>query len=72
MPQSHLPQITGYLRLPQVLEILPVSRSTWYRGIKSGRYPKSVKLSTRAVGWKIEDITNCVSELENASSPPWN
>ncbi len=72
MMQSHPAQTAGYLRLPQVLEIIPVSRSTWYRGIKSGRYPKPVKLSVRAVGWKIEAVKNCAAELESASSPPCN
>lgn len=64
--------VEGYLRLPQVLEIIPVSRSTWYRGMKTGRYPQPVKLGARATGWKIEAVKNCVSELEHASSPPWN
>ncbi len=72
MTQSQPPQMTGYLRLPQILEIIPVSRSTWYRGVKSGRYPQSVRLSARAAGWKIETVKNCVAELESASSPPWN
>ena len=72
MTQSHPPQTIGYLRLPQVLEIIPVSRSTWYRGIKSGRYPQSVKLSTRAAGWKIVDVNSCAAELEGTSSSSWS
>ena len=62
----------GYLRLPQVLKIIPVSRSTWYRGVKSGLYPQPIKLGIRASGWKFEAIQNCVTALENASTPPWN
>jgi len=56
----------GHLRLPHVLKIIPVSRSTWYRGMKSGIYPRPVKLGIRASGWKIEAIQNCVVALENA------
>ncbi len=59
--------IEGYLRLPQVLKIIPVSRSTWYRGVKSGIYPQPVKLGIRASGWKIDAVKNCVTDLENAS-----
>lgn len=61
--QRHHP--VKLLRLPQVLEIIPVSRSTWYRGMKEGRYPQPIKLSTRAVGWKESDI---LSNLEDQHS----
>ena len=52
---SHLPT-TGYLRLRQVLEIFPVSRSAWYRGIKEGRYPAPIKLGKRTAAWSVESI----------------
>ena len=44
------------LRLKQVLDIYPVSRSTWYSGIKAGIYPKGERISARAVAWHEEDI----------------
>lgn len=44
------------LRLPQVLEVFPVSRSTWFAGVKSGRFPAGVKMSRRMTGWRAEDI----------------
>lgn len=47
---------TGYIRLPEVLKVFPVSKSTWWAGIKSGRYPAGVKLSERVTAWKTEDI----------------
>lgn len=68
MTQSH--PAGGFLRLPQVLEIIPVSRSTWYRGIQAGIYPEPVKLGRRAAGWKAEAIARCVAELESASNRP--
>ena len=43
--------------------IIPVSRSSWYKGIAEGRYPKPVKLSERASAWKIEDIRKLIDEL---------
>ncbi|MBV5340719.1 MAG: AlpA family phage regulatory protein [Deltaproteobacteria bacterium] len=36
--------------------IIPVSRSTWYKHVKSGRYPKPVQISERCVAWKLSDI----------------
>lgn len=46
----------GFLRLPQVLEIFPVSKSTWWKGIKEGRFPKPVKLTERTSAWLLDDI----------------
>lgn len=39
-------------RLDEVLKIFPVSRSTWYEGVKRGTYPAPVQLSPRRVGWE--------------------
>jgi prophage regulatory protein len=47
---------TGFMRLPAVLAVIPVSKSTWWAGIKTGRYPKPVKLGQRITAWKAEDI----------------
>lgn len=48
---------TGFLRLPEVLRYIPVSRSTWLTGVKSGRYPAPTRaLSRRIVAWRAEDI----------------
>jgi prophage regulatory protein len=47
---------TGYVRLPQILEVFPVSRSSWWAGVKSGRYPASFKLGPRTTAWRVEDI----------------
>lgn len=53
-----------YVRLNQILRMIPVSKSTWYRGIKSGIYPKPVRISTRASAWKMEEIIRCLESLE--------
>ena len=36
--------------------IIPVSKSTWWAGIKSGRYPKGLKIGPRITVWRVEDI----------------
>ncbi len=56
--QNQLPQ-TGFLRLPSIIAPhgpIPVSKSTWWAGIKTGRYPKPDKLSARISAWRVEDI----------------
>lgn len=50
---------TGFLRLPAIIAPhgpIPVSKSTWWAGIKTGRYPKPVKLSARISAWRVEDV----------------
>jgi prophage regulatory protein len=54
---------TGYIRLPTVLKIIPVSRSTWWAGIKSGRYPAGVKLGPRTTAWSVEAIRELVKSV---------
>lgn len=54
---------TGFLRLKQLLRILPVSKSTWYSGIKAGRFPAPVKLGPRTAAWRVEDITALLDRL---------
>lgn len=52
-----------FLRLPQVLEIVPVCRSTWWAGIRNGIFPRGVKLSTRTTAWRASDIAELVERL---------
>ena len=54
---------TGFLPLPQVLTIIPVSRSTWWAGIREGRYPSPVKLGPRATAWRAEDVRELIERL---------
>ncbi|MDD3760807.1 MAG: AlpA family phage regulatory protein [Acidithiobacillus sp.] len=60
---NQLPQ-TGFLRLPQIIgdpakgipPIIPVKKSTWWQGVKTGRFPQPVKLGPRVTAWRVEDI----------------
>lgn len=67
MPQNHssIPVIPtyGFLRLPQVLAIIPISKSAWWEGCRTGRYPKPVKLGPRTTVWRAEDIAALVKRL---------
>ncbi len=61
---------TGFLRLAQVLTIIPVSKSTWFEGVRAGRYPKPVKIGPRASGWKAEDIIALIEQLGSPDTAP--
>jgi len=62
---SKLPE-TGFLRLPQIIgnpkatppipPVIPISKSSWWEGCKSGKYPKPIKLGGRTTVWRVEDI----------------
>ena len=62
---NQLPE-TGFLRLPQIVgnpkanppipPILPVSRSSFWAGVKSGKYPKPIKLGPRTTVWSVDSI----------------
>jgi prophage regulatory protein len=54
---------TGFVRLSQVLEVIPLGKTCWWEGVKSGRFPKPVKLSERCIAWKAEDIRNLIKQL---------
>lgn len=66
----------GFLRLPQILgnpkadppipPVIPVSSATWWAGVKSGHYPRSVKLSARVTAWRADDIRALVARLSDA------
>lgn len=68
---STLPE-TGFVRLPHIIgdtkarppipAIIPVSKSTWWAGVKSGRFPRPVKLGPRITAWRVEDIRRLISE----------
>ena len=59
---TNIPAI-GFLRLPQVLAIFPISKSSWWEGCRTGRYPKPVKLGPRTTVWRAEDIAALVERL---------
>lgn len=55
--QNEFPR-TGFVRLKQILPPgpIPVSKSTWWAGVKDGRFPKSTKLGKGTTVWKAEEI----------------
>ncbi len=48
------------LRLRQVLNLVPVAASTWWAGVRTGKFPKPVKLGPRTTCWKARDILDMI------------
>ena len=58
---NKLPQ-SGFVRLQTILFVIPVSKSTWWAGVKIGKYPRSVKHGGSTF-WKVEDINNLIESI---------
>lgn len=56
---------TGFLRLPQVLSLFPIGKSTWWEGVKNGRFPQPVKLGPHTTAWKAEDIKKLIDDYDH-------
>jgi len=52
-----LPQIIGnpYAK-PPIPAIIPICATSWWAGVRSGRYPKGVKLSPRVTVWRASEV----------------
>ena len=64
-PAKHDLPLSGFVRLTSILAPrgpIPVGRSTWWAGVKSGRFPKPVKLGPRTTAWKVEDIRDLIEK----------
>lgn len=69
---------SGLLRLSQIVgdpkadppipPIIPVAKSTWWAGVRSGRYPKPVKLSPGVTAWRADDIRKLIEGEEPAGA----
>lgn len=52
---------TGFVRLPQILAIIPISRSAWWAGIREGKFPKGIKLGSKTTVWRADDIRTLIN-----------
>ena len=68
MTQNNVLPRAGLIRVPKVLEYIPVSKSTWWSGVKSGRFPSPVKLTARTTAWRVSDILNLIEQMANANN----
>lgn len=76
---------TGFLRIRQIIgdpgdlhatppkpptpAIIPISKSSWWAGVASGRYPQPVRtLGRRITAWRIEDIVALCEKVSASGS----
>jgi predicted DNA-binding transcriptional regulator AlpA len=67
---------TGFIRISHIIgdprrgikPTIPVSRATWYAGIKAGKYPKPIRLSEGVSVWRVADIDALCHQIEQQAA----
>lgn len=66
---------TGFIRISEILAPkgpIPVCKSTWWSGVKSGRFPRPVKLGPRTTAWRVEDILALIEAYRPIEGGKWS
>ncbi len=73
MVQSVRLPATGFLRLSQIIAdpkadppvppVIPIGRSSWWEGVRAGRYPRPIKLGPKTTAWRVEDIRALIDQI---------
>lgn len=61
----------GYVRLKQILAPggpIPVRKSTWWAGVKTGRFPRSYHLGPGITVWRVEDIRALIDQISSGET----
>lgn len=54
----------GFIQLKNILKMIPMTRQTWYNGMKQGIFPKPIKYGRLSL-WKVEDIRALIANFGN-------
>ncbi len=52
----------GCIRLKHILQLIDISKSTWWKGVKDGRFPQPVRFGSRLTMWRAEDIRRLIEQ----------
>jgi predicted DNA-binding transcriptional regulator AlpA len=69
------PSCSSAKRLLRITDIIaphgpvPVGKSTWWEGVRQGRFPQPIKLGPRITVWRLEDIEDF---LTNGADADWS
>ena len=58
----------GFIRLKDLLKLIPVGKSSWWAGVKTGKYPQPVKLGAKTTAWRNKDILNLIKKFEGGAN----
>ncbi len=59
--------VDRYVRIKELSNMLGIGKSTIYRSVKDGKFPKQIKLTERTSVWKLSEINDWIDERRKAS-----
>ncbi|RLQ89271.1 helix-turn-helix transcriptional regulator [Notoacmeibacter ruber] len=72
----------GFVRLSSILGPdgpIPISRSSWWQGVRDGRFPAPLKIGPRTTVWRVSEVSALIDQLQDEivphndqNSPPAN
>ena len=68
MPAQYLLEAGGLIRLPQVLALVGLSKSTWWKLVREQRAPAGVKLSDRCTAWRAAEVSAWIEQAGKAEA----
>lgn len=57
--------LSGFMRIKDVLKLIPISRATWLEGVRSGLYPEAIHPSPGTSAWRVDDIQILIERISN-------
>ncbi len=63
---TQIPPIT-LMRIPQILKVMPVSKSKFWLMVQKGEFPKPIKIG-RSSFWTIEQVQAFIRERSGQST----
>lgn len=60
-------EATAFLRLPQVLELIPIGKSTLWQKVKDGTFPKQIKLGAKTSVWRASDVYEYINRMSTGA-----
>jgi prophage regulatory protein len=61
---------TGFVRIRQIIKPagpIPIGKTTWWAGVRSGRFPQPIKIGPLTTVWRVEDIRELIERLGRTS-----
>ena len=65
-----LKSIIGDTRHPHLLPIIPVGKTKWYDGIKTGAFPPSIEIEGVKM-WRVTDIRRLIEDPRASNERIW-
>lgn len=69
LPETMALPAEGFIRVKQLIRVVPWSRTTVWRKVKTGAFPRPVKLSSYVTAWRVEDVREWIAQAAAQGKP---